>query len=154
MGPFVEVFYSINIGQSEAGGPTGPVSHEMAPPAAVMLAVVEVIPPSQANGYFYHESHAKIYDAMVTLMERQEPIDMALITDVLHRRGELQKIGGSAYLASLMESVVTSANALYHARLVRDKSLLRSVINLGSSLTAEGFEELELPEIVQGANQE
>jgi replicative DNA helicase len=100
---------------------------------------------------FYQDGHALIYDAMLTLMDRHEPIDMLTVSDVLRRRDHLDKLGGSLYLAELMEMVPTAANAAHYARLIRDKAALRSVINLGSVLTTAAFEQEDVGGIMDRA---
>jgi replicative DNA helicase len=113
--------------------------------SAQMLAVAEVLPPGHSR-WFYHEPHRLIYDACLTLFDRRDPIDLFTVTDVLQRRGQLDKIGGSVYLAELTEVAVTTANTAHHAGIVKDKALLRSVINVGQDLIASGYEQ----EDVQG----
>src|SRR5919108_775713 len=88
-----------------------------------MLAVVEVLPPGQA--WFYLDAHRLVYDAMLTLFERRDPIDLVSLTEVLHRRGHLEKVGGAVGVADLLEAAVTTANTAYHARLVREKFTYR-----------------------------
>jgi replicative DNA helicase len=90
---------------------------------------------------------------MLTLLERRDPIDLQTVTDVLHRRGQLERIGGGVYLAELTESVVTTANVAHHARLIREKALLRSVINISTSLSAMAYEQAELPDILSRAHE-
>jgi replicative DNA helicase len=119
--------------------------------AAQMLAVVEVLPPGQ--NWFYHDPHRLIYDAMLTLFERRDPIDLQTVTDTLYRRGHLEKIGGSVYLAELAEVAVTTVNTAHHARLVREKALYRSLINISTQLSASAYEQDELPAIVAQAHQ-
>jgi DnaB-like helicase N terminal domain len=116
MGDFVDVLNSNNIRLSEAGCPAWPRAPERLLPAAIdlerallgailldppqLLAVVEVLPPGQP--WFYDEAHRLVYDAMLTLFERRDPVDLQTVTDVLYRRGHLEKVGGSVYLAGLM----------------------------------------------------
>jgi replicative DNA helicase len=116
-----------------------------------MLAVVEVLPPGQ--NWFYHDAHRLVYDAMLTLFERRDPIDLQTVTDTLYRRGHLEKIGGSVYLAELTESVGSTVNTAHHARIVREKALYRDLINVGTQLSASAYEQAELPAIVAQAHQ-
>jgi replicative DNA helicase len=110
------------------------------------------MPPGQGS-WFYHEAHRLIYDAMLTLLERHDPIDLETVTDVLRRRGALEKIGGSVYLAELMEGVVTTANIVHHARIIRDKALYRSLINLATGISAGAYAQEELPDLIRRAHQ-
>jgi replicative DNA helicase len=112
-----------------------------------LLAVVDILPPGQGI-WFYQEAHRLIYDAMLTLFERHDPIDLQTVTDILRRRGTLEKIGGSVYLAELMECVATTANIAHHARIIRDKALYRGMINIGSDLTASAYAQEELPALI------
>jgi replicative DNA helicase len=75
------------------------------------------------------------------------------VADVLHRRGQLEKIGGSPYLAELSESAVTTANITYHARLVRDKALLRELINISSNMRASAYEQADIQEVISRATE-
>src|SRR5512140_1473857 len=68
---------------------------------------------------FYREAHRKIMRAMLDLNQRSEPVDLVTLSENLRARGELQDIGGSAYLAELVERVPTAANLTYYARIVR-----------------------------------
>jgi replicative DNA helicase len=110
---------------------------------AQLLTVAEALP--QASGpWFYHEPHRLIYDAALTLLQRQDPIDLTTVTDVLVRRGQLEKVGGSRYLAELTECAVTTANTAHHARIVRDKALLRQVINISTQMQASAYAQDDL----------
>jgi replicative DNA helicase len=117
-----------------------------------MVHVADVLPPTGGQ-WFYHKANHLIYDAMLTLFERHEPIDLVSLIDVLMRRGQLEKVGGSVYLASLSDGILTTRNVAYHARLVRDKALLRSVINISTEMQASAYEQDDLQDIVGQANQ-
>jgi replicative DNA helicase len=112
-----------------------------------LLTAVDVLPPT-AGRWFHRDAHQLIWDACLTVFERHEPIDLETVADVLHRRGHLEKVGGSVALAELTEAAVTNANVAAHARIVKEKALLCSVINIGQELTASGFEQAELPAIL------
>jgi replicative DNA helicase len=118
---------------------------------AQIFAALAVLPPT-AGSWFYDARHRLIYDAMLTLVERREPIDLASLSDVLIRRGLLERAGGSVYLAELTEAAVTTANVAHHARLVKEKALLRQVINLGQQLSASAMAQAELPDILAAAH--
>ena len=89
---------------------------------------------------FYRESHRKIFRAMIELSDRSEPVDIITLSEVLKNRGELEAVGGSAYLASLNDFVPTAANISYYARIVREKSILRYLINAATDIATKGFE--------------
>jgi replicative DNA helicase len=114
----------------------------------VLVAVAAIIPPQQTRVTFTREAHAFIYDAMLTLHERRDPIDLVSLTDILRRRGHIEKVKGSTYMAELMERATTSINAEHHARIVREKAMLRAVINIGTSITADAYEARDLQEIL------
>jgi replicative DNA helicase len=118
-----------------------------------MVQVADVLIPGTQGRWFYDRAHHLVYDAMLTLFERRDPIDLVTVTDVLHRRGQLEKVGGSVYLASLFEGAVTAANLAYHARLVRDKALLREVINIASHMQASAYGQDDLHAIVGQATE-
>jgi replicative DNA helicase len=89
---------------------------------------------------FYRESHRKIFRAMIELSDRSEPVDIITLSEVLKNRGELEAVGGSAYLASLNDFVPTAANISYYARIVREKAILRYLINAATDIATKGFE--------------
>ena len=89
---------------------------------------------------FYRESHRKIFRAMIELSDRSEPVDIITLSECLKNRSELEAVGGSAYLASLNDFVPTAANISYYARIVREKSILRYLINAATDIATKGFE--------------
>jgi replicative DNA helicase len=98
--------------------------------------VIELIGPDD----FYREAHRKIYRAMVYLSERSEPADLVTLSETLRARGEIEVVGGSGYLAELTERVPTAANVGHHARIVREKAILRSLIGAATEIATRGFE--------------
>jgi replicative DNA helicase len=89
---------------------------------------------------FYREAHRKIMRAMIELNQRGEPVDLVTLSDVLTVRGELPDVGGAAYLAELADKVPTAANVAYYARIVRQKSVLRSLIQTATEIATRGYE--------------
>lgn len=89
---------------------------------------------------FYRPAHAKIFEAMTRLYERNEPVDEVTVADTLRAMGELENVGGAAYLASITERVPTAANAGYYARIVRDKAMGRRLINAATAIATTGYE--------------
>jgi replicative DNA helicase len=104
-----------------------------------LLKVHDILKPE----YFYRPPHRKIFEAILALFERNEPIDLLTVTEILRRRNQIEEVGGSAYLASLMEAVPTAANVLHHARMVRETAILRSLINVATEVIAECYEHTE-----------
>lgn len=95
---------------------------------------------------FYRESHRKIFRAMLTLSEKGEPIDLITLTDTLKARSDLQDIGGATYLAELIDKVPSAANIAHYARIVREKAVLRSLINVSNEIASRcytGQEDME-----------
>lgn len=99
--------------------------------------VVELLTPED----FYRESHRKAFRAMIELSDRNEPVDLITLSEFLKARGELEAVGGTAYLASLADSVPTAANISYYARIVREKAILRHLISAATEIATRGFEE-------------
>jgi replicative DNA helicase len=99
--------------------------------------VLELLRPED----FYRESHRKIFRAMIELTDRSEPADLITLSESLKNRGELDAVGGSAYLAALADFVPTAANISYYARIVREKSILRSLISTATEIATRGYEE-------------
>ena len=79
---------------------------------------------------FYKHSHKVIFQAMITLSDRNEAIDAATVRSILADQGDLQNIGGLSYIAELVSSVPTSANADYYAKIVAEKAMLRNIISM------------------------
>jgi replicative DNA helicase len=90
---------------------------------------------------FYSETHRVIYRAMMTLYGRGEPIDQLTLTNELKGMDEYDRIGGRAYVFQIIESVPTAANASRYAEIVRGKALLRAVIDAGSRITEDAYNE-------------
>ena len=89
---------------------------------------------------FYREGHRRIFRAMLTITERGGVVDPLTLSDDLARRGELEASGGKDYLAFLVDAVPTSANVEFHAKIVREKALLRRLIEVSTSIVSEAFE--------------
>jgi replicative DNA helicase len=99
--------------------------------------VLESVSPDD----FYRESHRKIFRAMIELTDRSEPVDIITLSEFIKSKGELEAVGGSAYLASLNSLVPTAANIAYYARIVREKAILRHLINAATEIATRGFDE-------------
>ena len=116
----------------------------------MMATVSEIVQPSD----FYASLHETIYLALYALYERGEPLDQVALAEELKNRGMLDKIGGMAYLNSLMGTVPTAASAEYYARIVREKSSLRGLIHAGTQITQLGYEsEDDVPAAIDRAEQ-
>jgi hypothetical protein len=102
----------------------------------MMDVVAEIVEP----GDFYASLHESIYLALYALYERREPLDKVALAEELRSRGMLDKVGGLAYLGSLMDTVPTAASAEHYARIVRDKARLRELIDAGTEINRLGYE--------------
>jgi replicative DNA helicase len=101
---------------------------------------------------FYQPSHETIYDAVIDLFGRGEPADPVTVAAELNRRGELQRVGGAPYLHTLSASVPIAANAAYYAAIVREKALLRRLVDAGTRIAQMGYSgEGEVDDIVDRA---
>ncbi len=107
------------------------------------------------GGDFYRPAHETIYDAIVDLYGRGEPADPVTVSAELHRRGELQKVGGAPYLHTLSASVPIAANAGYYATIVREKAILRRLVDAGTKIAQMGYAgEGDVDQTVDVAQQE
>ena len=89
---------------------------------------------------FYREVHRKIMRAILSLSERHEPVDLVTLADALRSRNELQDVGGAAYLAELAERVPTAANVGYYARIVKDRAILRALMQTTTEIASRCYE--------------
>ncbi len=102
-----------------------------------LLEVVETL--SAAD--FYRTSHQKIYEAMTDLFDKAEPIDLVTLNNHLKEKGRLEAVGGSAFLARLVDVVPLAANAQHYARIVHDKAVLRRLIEKANAISKRCFQE-------------
>jgi replicative DNA helicase len=93
------------------------------------------------DGDFYREAHQKIFNCMIALSEKNEPLDLITLTNELKKKKELDEIGGASYLASLVESVPTAANIAYYAKIVKEKSILRKLISTATEIVTQSYQE-------------
>lgn len=83
---------------------------------------------------FYRPSHREIFDALCTLQEQDQPIDLITVQEELRSRGKLDEIGGTEYLMQIVETVPTSAHVEYYSKIVEEKSIRRKLISAGSEV--------------------
>jgi replicative DNA helicase len=91
-------------------------------------------------GDFFRDAHRRIFEKMVGLSERSQPIDPVTLKDELTRTGELDEVGGPAYVASLTDGVPRSANVEYYARIVKEKSTLRRLIQSATEVLTRAYD--------------
>ena len=88
---------------------------------------------------FYRPAHETVFEAIVDLYARGEPADAVTVSAELTKRGDLGRIGGAPYLHTLISSVPTAANAGYYARIVRERSVLRRLVDAGTRIAQLGY---------------
>ena len=89
---------------------------------------------------FYRDAHRRIFDKMVALNERSQAIDFVTLKEELARSGELDGVGGPAYVASLADGVPRATNVEYYARIVKEKSTLRNLIFAANKILSNAYE--------------
>ena len=97
--------------------------------------VIEVIRPTD----HYRPAHQLIHEAVLDLYGRGEPADAITVANELTRRGEIARVGGGPYLHTLIASVPTAANAGYYARIVRERAILRRLVEAGTRIVQFGY---------------
>ncbi len=99
--------------------------------------VLELLRPED----FYRTAHRVVFEAIGDLMHRGEVVDAVTLLDHLASREQLDEVGGSGAVHDLVEAVPTAANAVHYARIVREKSLLRRLIDTGTRIAQLGYDE-------------
>ena len=92
---------------------------------------------------FHRGAHRTILAAMIELADRNEVVDQITLTERLKTKGQLEQIGGAAYLAELVQAVPSASNIRHHCKVVREKSLLRGLIRMATEVVSKGYDELE-----------
>lgn len=110
----------------------------MIDPEAV-LKVADFLNPRD----FYKETHQRIYQAMVELFERKEPIDVLSVSSKLKEKDKLEEIGGAGYLTELVNSVPTASHILNYAKIVQQKRILRDLIDASQEIGGLAYRESE-----------
>jgi len=90
---------------------------------------------------FYRDAHRKIFSALITLSERDEPADLITLTNELRKTNQLDSVGGASYVASLIDSVPTAANIEYYAKIVKEKAILRKLIETSTDIITQSYED-------------
>lgn len=103
---------------------------------------------------FYRPAHERIYDAIIDLFSRGEPVDAITVADELTKRGDLARVGGTAYLHQLIAQVPTAANAAYYAEIVAERAILRRLVEAGTRIVQIGYGGGDVEEIVNAAQAE
>lgn len=103
----------------------------------VIAEVQEILQPDD----FYREAHRIVYEAMVQLQNNDEAVDLVTLTEQLRKSEQLDKIGGLAFITQLANVVPTAANVVYHAKIVKEKAELRSLINAATAIASAAYED-------------
>src|SRR5215212_6541010 len=107
-------------------------------------SAIQVITPAD----FYRDAHRRIFDKMVSLNERNQAIDFVTLKEELSRAGELDDVGGPAYVASLADGVPRATNIEYYARIVKEKATLRNLIYAANRIVTNAYEADQEPELI------
>lgn len=134
--------------------PPQDIDAEMALLGSIMLRPLglnEIMDSVHAD-CFYVEKHRLIFQSMMELARKNEPIDLVSMSGILREQGHLDNIGGPAFLSELVGGVPTSTNIEHYAKLVMRKSTLRNLISAGDEVAEMGFmEHQELEEVLDAA---
>lgn len=90
---------------------------------------------------FYEDRHGTIYEAMVELFEKREPIDIVTLSEILEKQEKIKEVGGNGYLAELVNGTPSAGNIVYYSQIVRDKAVLRRLIECSNTIGQLGFDE-------------
>ncbi|MGC8724847.1 MAG: replicative DNA helicase [Acidobacteriota bacterium] len=95
---------------------------------------------------FAFPPHRRIYSAFMDLREQNQPLDLVTVTEWLHRRGELEAVGGAEFVAELLSGIPKLTSALSYAKILKDRSLLRQLIQRSSKIIMEAYSSSDEPE--------
>jgi len=104
---------------------------------STLLDIVEILSPED----FYRTAHQKIFTAVTELFAKSEPVDLVTVANKLKEKGQLEDVGGAAYLAQLVDTVPLAVNAEHYARIIREKSSLRQLIEQANIIVNRCFED-------------
>ncbi len=99
--------------------------------------VIEILSPDD----FYKDSHRRIFKVMLDMFETGDAIDLVTLSDALRGKTGLDAVGGASYLATLVSLVPTAANIKHHARIVREKAVLRQLIHSATDIITQSYED-------------
>ena len=108
---------------------------------AIHSVYTEVVPDD-----FYHPAHRQLYQSMLALQDSNQPVDLHTLADYLNTQKTLDAIGGPVFLAEIADYEATAANVVQHARIVRDKSVKRSLISVATEIAESGYEQADTAE--------
>src|SRR5260221_8094992 len=100
------------------------------------------------GGVFFRDAHRRIFDKMVKLSERGDAIDLVTLKEELGRAGEIDEVGGPAYIAALVDGVPRSTNVEHYARIIKEKATLRSLIFSANKILANAYQGEEDADVI------
>ena len=116
-----------------------------------MMDVVEIVSPEM----FYEDKHQRIFEAIRSLYEAREPIDVVTVSEWLKKNDDLKKVGGSSYLSELVNSVPTAAHAKGYAQIIKNHFIKREMIDSASQLVELAFDDgAEVEQVLDKAERE
>ena len=111
-------------------------------------AVLEVLEKSD----FYSEAHRKIFAAIIELSDRNEPCDLITLSNIIKDQKQLEQVGGTAYLASLVDNVGSAVNISYYAKIIKEKSILRRLIGTATDILNKSYDSgMEVDQVLDEA---
>ncbi len=102
-----------------------------------MAIVLDILTPDS----FYKKPHAIIFDAMIHLFERSQPVDILTVHEALKKSASLEAIGGVGFLVELTNKVASAANIEFHSRIIAQKHIQRELIRVSTSTISDAFED-------------
>ncbi len=115
-------------------------------------SIIRVSEILHQSNFYRTQQHGPIYEAIQSLYEKREPIDLVTVTEELKRKGYYDKVGGSAYLATLINVVPTSAHIEHYAKIIKDHAIRRNLIAQATKLIEKAYDESgEVDELLEGA---
>ena len=91
--------------------------------------------------YFYKREHQKIFEAIVKLFNNTQPVDILTVTEELKKMGEIDFIGGLSYISELTNNIASASNTEFHARIIAEKFIKRSLISISNNIINDAFNE-------------
>ena len=123
--------------------PPQAIEFEKAVLGALMLdksAIDDVVSTLKAD-MFYTDAHQMIYNAIITLAKDNQPVDLLTVSDILRKEKKLEFVGGISYLAMLTHNIASAANIEYHARVVRERFVLRQLISICGEVSKQAYDD-------------
>ena len=109
-----------------------------------IIKVADLLSPAD----FYLPAHSKIYETILELYSKNEPIDILSVTSKLKNQKQLQEVGGSGYLTEVINSVPSAAHITHYAKIIHDKKVLRDLIAASADITEKVFDSPDSAEVL------